>query len=310
MKTLSEQIAAARATHDIRDVLGLRDRQRVIVCPLPMHVHKHNTPSFSIFWRRNMQWWRCHGSCDMEGDVVDLVGFLRVPNYDKRDPDKIRQALNLLGERYAIVIPQPEPELLGREWRDFVPPGEEVIQYAAARGLTLETLKKFRVGQYEHFMTMPCFEDGVLRGIKLRNIWQCEHNRRFWQLPGSRLGLFNFDAVNLTSRAAVIVKGEIPCMLMDQIGLPYTCAPTGGEGSGMAAVQRWSTALALSMARLVIGDNDRAGIELGHKRKILFDADILFPPTEYKDLDEWILADKEEVIRRVRSWEQEVAGVV
>jgi hypothetical protein len=307
MKTLSEQIADARSTHDIRDVLGLKGRERVIVCPLPQHQHKHNTPSFSIFWRRGMQWFRCHGSCDLEGDVIDLVGYLRVPNYDKRDPDKIRQALSLLDDRYSIIIPQPEPEVLlrGGEWRDYLPPGPEVIEYAASRGLNEDTLKKYKIGQYGHFMTMPCFENGILMGVKMRNMWQCPPNRRFWQLEGSRLGMFNFDEVNLLSGKTIfIVKGEIPVMLLNQRGFPYACAPTGGEASGQKTISKWMTGLSLS-ALLVIGDNDGPGYELALKRAKLFGAFLRFPPRKYKDLDEWCLDDPWQSYDNLKFWANE-----
>jgi hypothetical protein len=304
LKTLSELVADARNIHDILDVLGLTaGRERVIVCPLPSHVHKRNTPSFSVFWRRGMQWWRCHGSCDLEGDIVDLIGYLRVPGYDKRDPDKIRAAVNLLDERYEIKIPapQPETELRGNEYLAFLPPGPEVIEYAAGRGLTEDTLTKFRVGQYGHYMTMPTFEEKILKGIKMRNLWKCAPEKRFWMLEGSRLGLFNYDAIYLTQRPVFIVKGEIPAMLMDQIGFPYVCAPSAGEGSGRKAIYTWNTALALS-PKIVIGDNDGPGRELGKKRAILFGAKLFFPPEEFKDIDEWILADQTGAKDQLEKW--------
>jgi hypothetical protein len=48
---------------------------------------------------------------DIEGDVVDLVGFLRVPGYDKRNIDKIREAVDLLDGRFEIAPPPPEREV-------------------------------------------------------------------------------------------------------------------------------------------------------------------------------------------------------
>jgi hypothetical protein len=309
MQTLAEQIRDARRTHDILSVLGLDGtRERVIVCPLPFHAHHHNTPSFSIFWRRGMQWWRCHGSCNMEGDVVDLVGFLRVNGYDKSDPGKIREALYFLDQRYEIAIPKAEPEirLAGDEWRKFLPIGGEALQYAEKRGLVLATLEKFRIGSSGHYLTMPCFEEGILRGIKMRNIWEsADKKHRFFQLEGSRLGLFNFDAVYLKRGLTWIVKGEIPVMIMDQVGFPQTCAPTGGEGGGKTAGFNWNTALALA-AKIVIGDNDGPGGELARNRAILFGAELFFPPDSFKDLDEWILADPSHATQQLKAWEEKV----
>ncbi len=305
MKTLAELVSEARSTHDIYNVLGLDSRKKVIVCPLPMHVHHHNTPSFSIFTARGMQWWRCHGSCNLEGDVVDLVGYLRVPGYDKRDPDKIRQAVNLLDDRYEVVIPQPEPEikLAGNEWKLFLPPGPEVIEYAHRRGLNDDTIERFKIGQSGNCMTMPCFEEELLVGIKMRNIRACDREHRFFMFPGSHIGLFNYDKVEFEQGLVFIVKGEIPCMLMDQLGF-LACAPTAGEGSGKSAIRRWNTALAL-LARIIVGDNDAPGRELAHKRATLFGADLYFPPDRYKDLDQWILAEGEAAVAELKRWQSD-----
>lgn len=309
MKTLSELIADTRATHDIRNILGLSKNDRVIVCPLPQHAHKKNTPSFSIFWRGGKQWWRCHGSCDMEGDVVDLVGFMRVNGYDKRNPDKIREAVNLLDDRFEITVPVPEKEVMlsGREYLKFLPPGDEVIEYAATRGLTPETLTVFKVGQSGHYMTIPLFEEGVLKGIKMRNIWKCDPKYRFFQMEGSRLGLFNYDRVEFRTGAVFVVKGEIPAMLLHQMGY-VACAPTAGEGSYKGQVFRWNTALALA-SKVIVGDNDEPGRVLGKKRAMLFGGTLVFPPDTYKDIDQFILAEPEQSRETIQRWiEQALAA--
>jgi hypothetical protein len=178
------------------------------------------------------------------------------------------------------------------------------MEYAASRGLIPGTLEHFKIGQFEHYMTMPCFEEGVLKGVKLRNIWQCEPKKRFWQLEGSRLGLFNFDDVNLKQGVTFIVKGEIPTMMMWQYGFKQTCSPTGGEGSGQKTIEQWMTALSLADL-IVIGDNDEAGVALAHKRKALFNADLHFPPSQFKDLDEWFLKDPYKAWEQVCTWRTE-----
>ncbi len=159
-------------------------------------------------------------------------------------------------------------------------------------------------------MTIPAFENGILKGIKMRNLLPCEPRKRFWALPGSRLALFNFDAVNLkessekTQEITWIVKGEIPAMLMHQFGYKQVCAPTGGEGSGMRTIREWNTALALA-AKIVIGDNDDAGKALGMKRAQLFGASLHFPPEAYKDLDEWLLAHMSQAFDFLRRWKND-----
>jgi hypothetical protein len=296
--SLKNDIAEARKTHDIVDVLGTDKKS--IICPLPQHIHHSNTPSFSVFWKRGFQWWKCHGNCNAEGDIIDLVGYLRITGYDPKNTKDIRAALALVDQRYEmkIVIPEKEVSLNGSEWIDFVPPGIEVIDYARNRGMTAETIHKFRVGQSGMAMTMPAFHDGLLRGIKFRNL--TPHGLRYWSMEGSRQSLFNFDAVNMQTGTVFVVKAEIPCMIMDQEGFK-ACAPTGGEGGW---VESWRTGLALAH-KVVIGDNDAPGKKLGEKRAALLGADLKFPPEEYKDVDQWYLADKTHCLNTIHHWEEE-----
>jgi hypothetical protein len=296
--TLADDIEQACRTHDIRDVLGTQ--KKLIVCPLPMHLHHSNTPSFSIFWQKGLQYWKCHGSCAREGDVVDLVGYLRIPGYDDKNTDHIRRALELIGQRYEpkIVLPEEQEVLRGDEWRDFLPPGIEAIEYAASRGLNTDTMRKFRIGQSKNSMTIPCFEDHKLTGIKLRNLRPCDKRYRYFSLEGSHQGLFNFDAVYLTQEPVLIVKAEIPVMLLDQYGI-LACAPTGGEGGWR---EPWRTALALSPNRIVVGDNDEPGRKLGERRAAFLAADLKFPPEIYKDVDDWVLAEPQNALKTIREW--------
>ena len=289
------RIEEARKLHDIQTILGTKRRK--IVCPLPGHAHHNHTPSFSIFWRGGIQRFRCHGSCGAEGDVIDLVGYLRIPGYNRRDQEHRLQALALLDGSFEpeIVIPEKDTDLAGGEWKAFVPPGPEVIAYAARRGLTEETLQKFRVGQFGSMMTMPCFEEGRCVGVKMRSI----AGKRYVSLAGSRAGLFNYDAVYLTTKPVLIVKAEIPCMLLDQLGF-LACAPTGGEGSYRQG-EKWRLALALA-PKVVIGDNDEPGRKHGPARAALLAADLRFPPDPYKDIDEFLLAEPQRAMDALKAW--------
>jgi DNA primase len=234
---------------------------------------------------------------------VDLVGFLRITGYNRKDPLHTIRALELLEERWeaGVVIVEKQVRLDGDEFQHFLPAGPEVIQYAATRGLTDTTMWKFKLGSWRQFMTMPNFEEGKLVGIKLRRIEPGEP--RFFSLKGSKQGLFNYDAVEFNTGVVLIVKGEIPCMLLDQMG--YTaCAPTGGEGS-WRLVERWKVALALAK-KIVIGDNDDAGRKLGLRRSELLGGKLVFPPEHFKDIDAFILADKDAAVETINSWIEEI----
>ena len=168
-----ERIREVRALYDIRSVLGLGDRKSKIVCPLPEHIHHSNTPSFHIYQNRDgYQKWHCFGNCSKWGDVIDLKGYMSIPNYDPQDLEMVRGAIALLTNSHEIQIVRPEivkDSLPPGLWREYLPPGPEVMAYAEKRGLNYDTVVKFRLGQYRSFMSIPIFEEHVLKMVKFRN---------------------------------------------------------------------------------------------------------------------------------------------
>jgi hypothetical protein len=299
--TLKDDIEIACSQYDMHDIVN--SHKKVIVCPLPGHVHHSNTPSFSIFWRGGKQWFRCHGNCQLEGDIVDLIGFLRVDGYSKKSAKTVRAALSMLSDRFTVSPPVPQKEtnlLQGDEWTWFLPPHQEAIDYAHARGLNDMSILKFNLGQSKHHITIPTFHDGRLMGIKLRNTQKCDIKHRFYSFEGSRQGLFNFDKVNLIQKHVFIVKGEIPAMLLDQMGYNAT-APTGGEGGWN---ESWRTSLALA-PKTLIGDNDDTGYKLGPARAAFFAARLVYPPKIYKDIDQFCLAEPEAAKAQLDQWIKE-----
>lgn len=284
----------AHALYDIHTILGTN--KRWMVCPLPGHRHVSNTPSFSIFVSPDgVQRFKCHGNCAKQGDVIDLVGYMNMNDYDYNNEEHIKMALGFLSQRFEIkppVIEKPK-RIPGDEYKHYLPPSDEVIKYAATRGLTVETLEHFDVGSYESYMSMPCFEDRYLVGIKFRNI---REGGRFWQARGSRKGLFNYDEVAYTSEPVLIVKGEIPAMLCSQWGF-LTCAPTAGENSDVGT---YMDVLSWSDKRVVVGDNDAPGF--ARKRRQQLHAYLKFPPEQYKDIDEYMLAEPENARKELTKW--------
>jgi len=285
MRKNQSRIDSIHHSYTIQSVLNTH--RKVIVCPLPFHVHHNHTPSFSIYWQDGYQHFHCHGNCNLRGDVIDLMGYLKIRDYNPRNPNMVAKAMDLLENKFIpqIVIPPKVVKLKGSEWIDFVPPGTEVIEYARSRGLMPETLEKFNIGQSGFSMSIPCFHEKRLMGVKMRDIRTRDKARRYWQLEGSRAGIYNYDAVAYKTIPLVMVKGEIPVMLLDQYGIA-ACAPTGGEGSWE---EGWLIALEMNAPRIVVGDNDGPGRKLGARRAELLKAKLVFPPERYKDIDEWLL---------------------
>jgi DNA primase len=265
-----------------------------------MHNHSNNTPSFSIVIKPNgKEAFKCHGNCGREGDAVDLVGYLRIPGYNDKDPKDIERALEFLESRYQFDIPDPKtydraPDLIGDEWKQFFPPQEQALKYLTGRGLSLSTITHFKLGQDGRLVTIPAFEEDKLMGIKYRNMGS---GLRYWSMNGSKISLFNYDEVAYSNEPIIIAKGEFAAMMLWQYGFKV-CAPSQGERANR---ERWKIALALSPKRIAIGDNDDTGRTAVIKRAEMFSAEIRFPPPQFKDVDEWLLKDKT-ASQTMRTW--------
>lgn len=284
----------------IFDIVGTTRQKRKILCPLPGHQHNNYTPSFSIFWTGDRWRWICFGNCDRQGDVIDLIGYMQVPLYDKQNHKKLAQAIEILtGKHYEPVPPTPPKKrirLSPLKWQEYYPPGPEVEEYACKRGIGVQTLHQFRCGQCvdefgKLWMSIPNFHHNKLVGIKLRNLQP--NGLRYRSIEGSRTGLFNYDAVSYTTERVYVAKGEIAAMVLTENGL-LACAPTGGESM---AIPSWMVKILARADVVVIGDNDRdpevrrRTAKLAEERAKILNAKLFFPPEEYKDVDEWILDD-------------------
>lgn len=285
--------------YDIRDIV--KSEKRKILCPLPGHKHANYTPSFSIFFSRGKQYWRCHG-CGRHGDVIDLVGYLNVPFYDRKNSEHLKTAINILtGSEFSkspVAPPPPKPNKIYQgEWKKYFPANDMVTEYALARGISKEILERFKIGSIDVYgniyMTIPCFEHGVLKGIKCRIVSGL--GGRYICIDGSVSGLFNYDGINSDTGKIFVAKGEIAAMVLESLG--YTaCAPTNGE---CGDITPFASAFALAKKIVVISDNDpkestKKQIEkCAQKRAKLLKAELVYPPEDFKDIDEWILAEPE-----------------
>lgn len=294
------EIRDYRRIYSIRSVLGVGSNKKWMSCPLPQHrrsANKVSTPSFSIYYDRDgVERWKCHGNCGLYGDVIDLVGYLNISGYDPKNIRSVLRAVAILGDRHDIdvVKTKPRQDLLSQDtWRRYMPPGIEVYRYGAGRGLSRYTMDKFKIGQKNSYMSMPCFEEEKLVGIKFRYIGDDNTQLRFFTETGGRKGLFNYDEVAWTKKRVLIVKGEIPVMLLSQNGI-LSCAPTAGEAS--PAIE-YAPLLGLAAKRVVVGDNDPDPVirlrmqEFALDRANALSAILTFPPKGFKDIDEWLMND-------------------
>lgn len=160
------------------------------------------------------------------------------------------------------------------------------------------------------WMTMPTFHMGRLMGVKMRNLNATSHKDRYASLPGSIGGLFNYNEVFYHTGPVLIVKAEIPVMLLKQMGIKekfnaVPCAPTSGEASAEAELY---SAMVWSRKRVVVADNDRdekvraAMDRAAARRAEVFRAVVRRPPEAWKDVDAWLLDEPQEGFTTIGSW--------
>lgn len=275
-----------RRLNDIRILAGMRNK-KISVCPLPDHIHSNYTPSFSVYWYQGVQYFKCHGFCGAFGDVIDFFGYKEIPGYDKTG-DRREAAERLNGnQKFSPPKPLPPPRPMANYlWRDYRPISPEARQYALSRGISDEQIEEFCLGSSENWLTIPTFHDMNLMGIKLRNI---KNGFRYKSVKGSKRGLWGYNDVVHAQGTVYVCKGEIAAIVMRRFGF-LSCAPTGGEHAKIDRIP-----LVLDNV-IVIGDNDPPDIALQTRRQAEERAEILkgkllFPPPEFKDIDEWLLKD-------------------
>lgn len=137
-------------------------------CPF----HDDRNPSLSIYLVDSGWRFKCYGgSCGLEGDVIDFVGYhLFGQAWSNRNPGMFRDALHELGAEdrgraqaaaarqwelthiKPAAYQQPTPQII-RAWelalklyQDVLLQTPEALDYVRSRGLSEETIHKYRIG--------------------------------------------------------------------------------------------------------------------------------------------------------------------
>lgn len=137
----------------ISDYVPLRKAGRNFKALCPFHSEKN--PSFFVF--PDQQTWHCFGACNTGGDVFAFIM--------KKEGVDFGRALPLLARRAGIVLNEPTEaekakdketerlfginELISEYYHHLLlstTAGERVRSYLNSRGISLETIRKFRLG--------------------------------------------------------------------------------------------------------------------------------------------------------------------
>jgi DNA primase len=257
-----------------------------IRCPF----HEDDSPSLRIYPDGH---WHCYG-CGKYGDSLDWLGYLlHGESYDSHD--HLRDVIDHIGALDIRPVPKPRVPIqvaaldLGyaaTSYHNNIT--TEARDYFNSRGLTDETISKYRLG-WDSLLTrytIPAYYRGFCFGIKKRRSLPEESQpEKYISEKSSRVGLFNSDVL-ITADWCVIVEGEIDCMTLDQAGFP--CVSTTGGAKTFRP--KWARFFAQCQQVFVIYDNDdpgREGVLL--VRSVIARAKPIYLPKKYKDVNEYAL---------------------
>lgn len=172
--------------------------------------------------------WRDFADNAKGGDLIDLIQAVHGCN----KAEAVKEAKEFLGisDDMPTFLPQRKAYSRPEKPRGITNPGEEMLHWFAARGISAEVVKAFKVGQIETKQHGPVIVFPYLRGTELVFIkYRPLHDKKsMWTSKDSEPCLFGWHVANPDSRDLVVVEGELDAMAFFQGGYCAVSVPRGG----------------------------------------------------------------------------------
>lgn len=245
----------------IEDVIGaevkLKRQGAGLVGFCPFHENKH-TPSFVVYPNNGEDGiWRCFGSCNESGDVIDYVAKCN-PGWDKRE------AINWLAEKYGIQVAVPKHDLVERA---------ALATAADIRRVAMGVFRRWLVGEVDR-KTKAVMREGDKAALNYAL-------DRGWTLDTMRFEGVGFTG-NGTEAEFKEMRAEFGMYGIDPL-CPTAVMILGFQGN----LAEWASTYGVDQTGLDLGKNRIYGImetpalAFGHK----FEGQIEYISTRY--LPEW-----------------------
>lgn len=309
------------------------------VCPLcGSGTGSHSTGAFSI---KDGTSWKCF-SCNEGGDIFDLIGKYEgitdhseqlkragelfgisinlyrataqedFREYQKQDKIKHNTQQSLHNNTYTTTREEAEPD-----YSDFfLQANRDIEKTSYHRGLSLETLNRFKIGYVESWrhpkapnapasprLIIPTSRESYLARDTRENI--PEEQKPYSKSKVGSIHIFNAEALQTATKPIFIVEGELDALSIIEVG---------GEAVALGTITKVKSLLELLKTKkpeqpLIISlDNDEAG-EKAYKElsEGLQGLSIPFyrlnPAGEYKDANEALQGNREALRQAVEEAE-------
>ena len=265
----------------------------------------------------------CWAGCFSHSDIIDIIG--QKNGIDENDhAQKFEEAAREFGieieseaeypKKPVLKSPQVKSKRieptesqpkLEADYRDFfVQANKNLCRTSYHRGISLETLNRFRVGYVERWrvsdtapysprLIIPTYKGGYLA----RDVRQklTAEEKKYEKMRRGHVVIFNAGTVKTAKSPIFIVEGELDCLSIIDVG---------GEAIGLGSTVNVKRLLEVlrkeppSQPLIIALDRDEAGQEASERLSLgLTENNIFFYrcelPEGYKDVNEYLMKDRE-----------------
>jgi len=178
---------------------------------------------------------------------------------------------------------------------------EEAAEYLVNRGMTEETIRRFRIGSVENplpghehvrgFLALPYMTpDGTVVSMRFRRLKG--EGPKYLSMAGDPPRIFNVSALERETSGIVVCEGEFDTMIAEQCGLPAIGIP-----GAQAWQKRWRRLLIQYQAVFVLHDDDEPGVSLARTISEFLENTRMVPMTG-GDVNSFFLEHGEAGLRR------------
>lgn len=228
------------------------------------------------------------------GEKGNMVQFQRIMG----DEPQIKRAGQFLEK---TILKAEDIESLINKMHEELFKTEYALKYLTSRGITEETIKKFKLGYENDWISIPHYVNKRPISIKYRKISQKEYKR----LYGTPSVLFNLDNLKSDLDYVIITEGEFDTIKGTQEGIVNIIGTTTGAESFQ---DRWIPLLKRFKKIYICFDSDETGRRGAQKVAEILGLDrcfnIILPE---KDLNDYLLKyatkEFEEIFKKSKSFE-------
>jgi len=215
--------------------------------------HSVEHDSLVIDAEKGFWWWNSRG---LKGN--EYLWLTLVKGFSSKDAFEYLKSLGELSDYTIVHHTNKEDVIVYPKLVDvFYEEGQRNDRsYWYKRGLTDETIQRFKLGYNDGWYTIPIYQDGIFRNFQLRREEPQKMIRAYYKDVG-RL-LFNSDILKFTDEI-YITEGPTDCLRLLQENIPAISHNAGSEGWN----EDWYKYFVHQKVVHLIYDNDNAGVNGG-----------------------------------------------